>query len=237
MKITETQNNKVHEDRRFLTICLLVATALLSFYNLAYGQVTIGSTDKPDKAKLLHLENTGGLGLPRVQLVDPATLEPFIDSGILTETLKREHTGLMVYNLATIGSFEKGVYVWDGNTWIRAGENTESSSKRWFYMPPFNLPMKQTGNTTFDLYAEYRRQFMQSLNNEYRTSSSNVISIPSPELGTLYGERELDYVVVHYDNTVITVNNISEDGMMFYNVLDTDPGALSYMTIIFIIRE
>lgn len=55
--------------------------------------------------------------------------------------------------------------------------------------------------------------------------------------GTLYEKNELDYAVVYYDSDVITVTGISDQGVMSYEVLDTDPGALSFMTVIFVIKE
>lgn len=220
---------------------LLLVALLLGASGCLQAQVTIGSVNPPDKAKLLHLESSGGLGLPRVELVNTATLQPFIP---LTDTewvsnqqaTKEAHTGLMVYNLKEDADFGKGVYVWDGEKWLKAGEE-DSSRNRWFYMPAFNLPMEETGSATFDLYGEYERQFTRSLNTEYKASSSTATTIPSPKEGTLYEKNELDYAVVYYDSDVITVTGISDQGVMSYEVLDTDPGALSFMTVIFVIKE
>lgn len=203
------------------------------------AQVTIGSTAAPDKAKLLQIESSGGLGLPRVQLVSLTTLQPFI-TGTLSTDDKKAHVGLMAYNIA--GTIAKGVYVWDGDKWTEAGETADSGNsgpdKRWFYMPAFNLPMESTGGKTFDLYAEYQKQFTQSLNTTlYKTSNSSVTTIPAPTIGTLYTAAQLDYVVVNYDPAVVTVTSISTAGVVSYTVLDTDPGPTSFMTVVFVVKE
>lgn len=185
------------------------------------AQVMIGSTDAPDKAKLLQLaDGPGGLGLPRVQLVSLTTLQPFI-AGTPNADDAKAHTGLMVYNLTTTGDFKQGIYVWDGAKWTDVAEvagGSESNGKRWFYMPAFNLPMEEEGSgKTFDLYGVYDNQF-------------------DAKMGTKYGKKELDYAVVYYDDTVVKVNSITDEGLMTYEVLDTDPGTTSFMNIVFIVK-
>ncbi|MDH6306866.1 hypothetical protein M2463_003656 [Parabacteroides sp. PH5-13] len=220
-----------------LIITIFLAAVLAG---AASAQVTIGSTDAPDKAKLLQIDNSGGLGLPRVQLANLSTLQPFI-TGTLSADDKKAHTGLMVYNLTTTSPFKKGIYVWDGEKWTEAAEGADSGSgggKKWFYMPAFNLPMDAKGSKTFDLYAEYQKQFTQSLNTTlYKTSNSSVTTVPAPEIGTLYTRTQLDYVVVNYDASVVTVNSITNQGVMTYNVLDTDPSSTAFMTIVFVVKE
>ena len=106
--------------------------AILLFAPLAVmAQVTIGSTTlAPEKAALLDLKthapngnnattDKGGLLLPRVELVDVLSLEPFIDDGIVTTTDKEVHAGLTVYNLThdEPAGLVPGFYYWDGETW------------------------------------------------------------------------------------------------------------------------
>ncbi|MDR0823557.1 MAG: hypothetical protein LBN74_00560, partial [Prevotella sp.] len=90
------------------------------------AQVVIGSARPPQKAALLDLRTADiigsdnvsadkGLLLPRVNLVDLGSLEPFIVSANADE--KREHTGLKVYNMNDLSPFAKGVYIWNGNNW------------------------------------------------------------------------------------------------------------------------
>jgi hypothetical protein len=90
------------------------------------AQVTIGSAQSPQKAAILDLRTSDvigadnvsankGLLLPRVSLVSPGSLEPFIATATADE--KREHTGLKVYNMNDAPPLSKGVYVWNGANW------------------------------------------------------------------------------------------------------------------------
>jgi hypothetical protein len=112
------------------SILLAGFTALMSGAALN-AQVTIGADATPSKAALLELKTQapdadnvtstkGGLVLPRVKLVNPATLEPFISTSGLdwTDETKTLHTGLLVYNLTVNADFSKGIYLWDGIQWV-----------------------------------------------------------------------------------------------------------------------
>lgn len=98
------------------------------------GQVTIGSDIPPEDAALLDVKsrqprtdggettdgNGGGILLPRVNLVDINKLSPFIDRA--TESQKKRHTGLVVYNLTKSSVFDPGMYIWDGSKWRLLGD-------------------------------------------------------------------------------------------------------------------
>lgn len=199
------------EKKIVLTVLLSVCMAAV-----AMGQVTIGSHAVPEKANLLQIESTGGLGLSRVELESFTTLEPFIPLAEHTDALKKRHAGLTVYNLAKTNGFKQGIYVWDGAKWAKA---REGGVNEWFYMPPFNLPLEEEGQTyPFDLYAEYVRQF-------------------DPKMGTMYAKDKLDYVVTYYDTDIITISGIDNDGVMTYTVKDNDPGSNSFMTVVLVIKE
>lgn len=192
-------------------------TVILSMYvSLGMCQVTIGSHNAPERANLLQIENTGGLMFSRVKLESLTTLEPFIPAAEHTENIKKNHTGLTVYNLAATNGFKQGIYTWDGEKWEKAKEGGEGG---WFYMPPFNLPLNEEGQTyTYDLYAEYVNQF-------------------DSKMGTAYAKNKLDYAVVNYDKNIINVTGINNDGVMTYTVKDNDPGATSFLTVVFVIKE
>ncbi|MDH6358696.1 hypothetical protein [Parabacteroides sp. PF5-9] len=220
----------------------IVCFALMGwiFPTVLSAQITVGSDNLPDKAKLLQIEETGGLGLPRVELVNIKTLEPFISTTSTDWTTnlaktKMKHAGLMVYNIKVQPGLRKGIYVWDGEKWTEAGL---SENRRWFYMPPFNLPMDVLENKTFDLYAEYKRQFTKSGNSDFKQSGSTTYTtVPSPKIGQLYAKNQLDYAVVYFDDEVIDVTGIDDDGVMSYKVKDIDPAVTAFMTVVFIIKE
>ena len=92
------------------------------------SQVTIGMGEAPARTALLQIKDqsadannvtgkTGGFLLPRVELVDLKTLQPFMqptDEGYDDE--KKMSVGLFVYNLTTSAndSIYPGLYYWDG---------------------------------------------------------------------------------------------------------------------------
>ncbi|MDR1556280.1 MAG: hypothetical protein LBS88_04515 [Tannerellaceae bacterium] len=93
-----------------------------------YAQMSIGSGTKPAEAALLQLKDkestpgtagatatTGGLLLPRVELT---ALGTFLDASLSADK-KKDHTGLLVYNVKVNPSLqlEKGIYQWNGTEW------------------------------------------------------------------------------------------------------------------------
>lgn len=257
----------MNKNRLNLKLLLLVIPIFFSLKSIN-AQVSIGTTVPPVKGALLEVKNKeavnpgsvtdennvtsdkGGLGLPRVSLVNKNTLEPFILTtdtewtNAITLKTKEKHAGLTVYNISetAIGEtdankiFYKGIYVWDGNQWYSI-----TDASRFFYMPAFNLPMNSITlagdpKPTYDLYAEYKKQFTKGGNSLFVSNNSGIANIPSPESDKLYSSRELDYVVTHYDDTVIKINSISADGVMEYEVKDTDPLPTSFVNVLFIIK-
>jgi len=93
----------------------------MSFLNIIYAQVTIGSNSPPRDGAILDLKerdvngdqaNTDkGLGLPRVSLLSPNTLT--IDDN----STAMEYIGQTVYNIANNQEMAEGMYVWDGTQW------------------------------------------------------------------------------------------------------------------------
>jgi len=280
-KLTKTFSY-IRSFRHILLVLSLFSVQAL-FNGLSAQQVVVGNTTEPVEAAVLQLKtqettNTsssevtdnsnitsteGGLGLPRVKLVDNETLEPFIVGGG-NATEKKEHTGLMVYNLyeSPVGvvarlRFKKGVYIWDGSKWSQVGSGT---GQRFFYMPAFNLPLDRITPSgqeepPVSLYDVYRWQFsndagrtainatqhpyMSGINPKYVPSTGNTtanVTIPSPENGLLYGPKDLDYVITHYDTDIIEVIEISDIGVLRYKVIDNDPGPESFINVVFVVR-
>lgn len=235
-------------------ICILFLFAL----NKINAQVTIGSGVPAAKGAILEIKSKeadnnnitsdkGGLGLPRVMLRDRTTLEPFISTTDHDWTNKgntkidRKHTGLIVYNLYESPSsvkdynkiFHKGVYIWDGEKW-----NIESfNQKRYFYLPTFNIPLKETGTKkTFNLYEEYKKQFTKTLNNKFISNNKNINTIPSPMYGRLYSKEELNYVITYFDDKILDNIVVDNDGLMTYDVKSINTTPDSYINVLFIVK-
>lgn len=95
------------------------------------AQVTIGSALNPSPGAILDLKensnyganSTRGLVLPRVKLTAKNELFPmFKEDPNYTSIVKDEqdalHIGLLVYNLNQCDGFGKGVYQWEGKSWV-----------------------------------------------------------------------------------------------------------------------
>jgi hypothetical protein len=239
-------------------VVMLLFMAVWSNYE-AKAQVTIGSLNSPAKGALLELKNLepssgitsvtdegnitvdkngGGLGLPRVQLKNRNTLEPFIpeaDPEWASEAskIKEHHAGLTVYNLTNDSDeiLRQGVYVWDGVQWSMMG------GERYFYMPSFNIEVTENKEYTVDLHKEYIRQFKKTDDNLFVSNNRDLETISSLENGDLYANNELDYVVTYYDTAVMKKPEITYDGEMTFKVIDADKvSAKTFFTILLVVR-
>lgn len=234
-------------------IRLILLLTIICFTGSVYGQVTIGSDVPASKAAVLEIKDQpadgsnvtatrGGLGLPRVELEDVSTLEPFI---AITDTewttnqaaTKSAHAGLMVYNLKEDSgeNLTKGVYVWNGERWGLI----EDARERYFYIPSFNIPLPAPNGVelTFNLYQEYARQFTNNASNPtFVSSNASLNVIPSKGSGVLYTAAELDYVVTYYDPEVLKEVSVTTNGELKYKVKSQETTADSFLNVVFVIR-
>jgi hypothetical protein len=128
---------------------IIAAITILSIANTNLSaQVTVGSNLAPNKGALLDLKTrqmstkpvagadqnnytteSGGLLLPRVKLVTDNSLAPLLTSAEeASDSLKYLLTGLMVYNISTVGSLPTpslfpAVYTWNGEKWTTSQIN------------------------------------------------------------------------------------------------------------------
>lgn len=161
------------------------------------AQVTIGSGNPPAKGALLELKDrepennnitseTGGLLLPRVELANKATLQPFIanDQDFInnSERVKDIHTGLVVYNLTD--DFDKdlcpGIYSWNGNLWERLSKPCSyfeflcSTITMIQYVENKNTPFTRPNGI------KYNSAIQKTLNSPITHSYGNGLSITIP---------------------------------------------------------
>lgn len=264
--MTYSKTNKFYSKRLMFFYFLL-----LTPWCFAKSQVTIGSLAPPAKGSLLELKTQeaispispidvsnitstkGGLGSPRVHLVDKTNLGPFIPIGdsdwvnATTSKVKEKHIGLMVYNIYTSPNtetnrnkiFRQGVYTWNGEQWELA---FQSSKTKFFPCPPFNLPLpaiSQAGDPdlAFDLYAVYEQRFTKIGNSLFSSNNTSLNVIPDRTSDKLYLKNELDYVVVHYDESILSINSIDTDGVMKYRVKAVNPKPSAFINILFVIKD
>jgi hypothetical protein len=120
------------KTKTFKTKLAAMLLMALAFSFPVHAQVTIGSGLEPQRGALLDVkskdaatpggettdQNGGGILMPRVELVDINSLEPFIAAGDQDAATKANHKGLVVYNLTDTGGFAAGPYSWDGTKWV-----------------------------------------------------------------------------------------------------------------------
>jgi hypothetical protein len=105
----------------------LLLLCLYLFPNL-HAQVTIGILEAPADGALLQLKSIAGaakggenakdgLLLPRVSLVDYKRLSPAVPDDKVNDDEKKDHIGLVVYNLTENAYLKKGVAIWNGTRW------------------------------------------------------------------------------------------------------------------------
>ncbi|MDH6310873.1 hypothetical protein M2451_003684 [Dysgonomonas sp. PFB1-18] len=101
-----------------------------------------------------------------------------------------------------------------------------------FYMPPFNLSLiAGVGNSaTVDLYAVYEQHY-KGLSGRFVSSDPSITQVPN-----VYPREKLAFLVLDYDDSVITVDKI-ENSVMHYKVNSITPSAFSYLSIICVVKE
>ncbi len=106
-----------------------------------------------------------------------------------------------------------------------------SKAARIFYPPSIAINASTTGTgRTVNLYEEYENQF--TLTN-LATSAS---SIGAPGTIPTYTADELYYYVTFYDNTILTINGITADGVMTYSVDNVPPDQDSLINVVFVVK-
>ncbi|GHT10557.1 hypothetical protein FACS189432_04010 [Bacteroidia bacterium] len=219
-------NKKMKRNVQIAACCIALFVCVA-----ANAQVTIGSGERPVTGALLDLKSQspnslnitsekGGLVLPRVELQDKTTLEPFIPKSSQEWTTnqsdtKRKHIGLLVYNLKEDNFFHPGIYVWYGESWVAMKATSE-----FFYLPSFNLEWKDGGSVElFDVYKEnYKPAAVPPAT--YESSTGAIVDLPGYDADPTH----FDYVVTYYDPTIITIKSISPTGKMEY---DKTPGVVT----------
>jgi hypothetical protein len=142
------QTNMKTNLSRLPQLIIFAAIASITFTTHLSSQVTVGSNIASTKGALLDLKTRqisgkpaagvdpnnytaslggGGLLLPRVILEGTNSLKPLLTDAEATDSLKYLLTGLMVYNIATVGSpvpsLYPSVYTWDGSQWKTSEAN------------------------------------------------------------------------------------------------------------------
>lgn len=245
-------------------ICTAALVSLfLLLSNNCLSQVVMGSYSRPLTGAILEIKTkestldsgeavsnsknitstSGGVILPRVQLQHIKSLEPFIaanDPKLAEEKLK--HAGMMVYNINEtyltasdpMTVFKQGVYVWDGDRWSKMTREEH----KFFHMPSFNLDTSAAGTFSVDLYALYTAHFAREgvLASQY---ANPIVTNPTAKTPTvpIFKQNELDYYITTYDDSIIEVVGVDNNGKMTYKVDPKPPfNPFSFINIVLVVK-
>ncbi len=107
---------------------LLIATLATLFILSSTAQVRIGGNTVAEQGAILDLSSTtytGGLKLPNITITDLGKIpNTFTDVSVQGQDTNQSLKGLMVYNTTASTGIETGVYTWNGDNWVKSGDNT-----------------------------------------------------------------------------------------------------------------
>lgn len=184
------------------------------------AQVTIGAGIEPHVDALLDLKedlegvSTKGLLLPRVELTSTEVATP----------LSSHVEGMTVYNKATDDDVTPGYYYNDGFKWVRLMPEAKSLWPAFFYMPSFVLPVDPND----DSYSETNNRFEIELHELYleqfvMEKGSSVKSPSATEIPIVESSEDLEYYIVYYDQNVFENVEVSDGGLLTYNIKSESP--------------
>jgi hypothetical protein len=184
-----------------------------------WAQVVIGDADEPNPSAILELKSDKlGFLPPRVEL----------QSLNLADPLDEMVNGMVVFNTKTdLGAgLIPGLYYCDGDQWNRL--TTASGTLDWFYLPAIRLEVS-TGEHSVNLFNEYKRQ----VDNPIAVSDNNLSNFPS-----FFKPEDFIYIVLDCDKNVFDVKEITEEGLLTYEIIaEPDGDTPPFMTIILALKR
>lgn len=105
-------------------------------------------------------------------------------------------------------------------------EMNTAQNTRIFYPPPVVIDASSTGTGTLNLYSAYTAQFGSPL----------VKSNGAPAQIYTYQTNELYYYVTDYDTSVMTINSISDTGVMSYSINNVPTTNCTFINVVFVIK-
>lgn len=191
-------------------IILLLFSLLMT--NISYAQVGI-NTNNPHASSALDIVSPGnnqGVLLPRM-----TTLQK--------EAIVNPASGLLVYD-TNKNCLSQNVGTESVPVWLCLAQ----TQTQFFYMPSIAVDAKtiSTVNPPLDLYDEYKKQFSRPMSK----STGAPVAIPY-----FPSADQLHYYITYYDDSVLKINAISNDGKVSYEVIKA-ADYNSFMNVVFVIK-
>lgn len=220
---------------------VILTIGILAGVSSTFAQVGRVGINTDDPKATLHIkadkDNNPGLIIPDVSKDKLDTGEP-VESTLVYYSEGSNSAYINQNDQSTtenIGS-KKGFYYYDGTDWQRIIRKAQ------FYMPSIVVPTT-VGPHSIDLYEEYIKQYADS--NGTNTSNKQAPPNRSWNIQTnnsnnhlkTYAEGDLDYFVVYYDNNVFTSLNITDKGVLTYEVTTESAKNISAQTFMNIVLQ
>lgn len=223
---------------------VILTIGILAGVSSTFAQVGRVGINTDDPKATLHIkadkdnkDNNPGLIIPDVSKDKLDTGEP-VESTLVYYSEGSNSTYINQNDQSTtenIGS-KKGFYYYDGTDWQRIIRKAQ------FYMPSIVVPTT-VGPHSIDLYEEYIKQYADS--NGTNTSNKQAPPNRSWNIQTnnsnnhlkTYAKDDLDYFVVYYDNNVFTNLNITDKGVLTYEVTTESAKNISAQTFMNIVLQ
>lgn len=223
---------------------VILTIGILAGVSSTFAQVGRVGINTDDPKATLHIkadkdnkDNNPGLIIPDVSKDKLDTGEP-VESTLVYYSEGSNSAYINQNDQSTtenIGS-KKGFYYYDGTDWQRIIRKAQ------FYMPSIVVPTT-VGPHSIDLYEEYIKQYADS--NGTNTSNKQAPPNRSWNIQTnnsnnhlkTYAKDDLDYFVVYYDNNVFTNLNITDKGVLTYEVTTESAKNISAQTFMNIVLQ
>lgn len=223
---------------------VILTIGILAGVSSTFAQVGRVGINTDDPKATLHIkadkdnkDNNPGLIIPDVSKDKLDTGEP-VESTLVYYSEGSNSVYINQNDQSTtenIGS-KKGFYYYDGTDWQRIIRKAQ------FYMPSIVVPTT-VGPHSIDLYEEYIKQYADS--NGTNTSNKQAPPNRSWNIQTnnsnnhlkTYAKDDLDYFVVYYDNNVFTNLNITDKGVLTYEVTTESAKNISAQTFMNIVLQ
>ncbi len=223
---------------------VILTIGILAGVSSTFAQVGRVGINTDDPKATIHIkadkdnkDNNPGLIIPDVSKDKLDTGEP-VESTLVYYSEGSNSAYINQNDQSTtenIGS-KKGFYYYDGTDWQRIIRKAQ------FYMPSIVVPTT-VGPHSIDLYEEYIKQYADS--NGTNTSNKQAPPNRSWNIQTnnsnnhlkTYAKDDLDYFVVYYDNNVFTNLNITDKGVLTYEVTTESAKNISAQTFMNIVLQ
>lgn len=222
---------------------VILTIGILAGVSSTFAQVGRVGINTDDPKATLHIkadkdnkDNNPGLIIPDVSKDKLDTGEP-VESTLVYYSEGSNSAYINQNDQSTtenIGS-KKGFYYYDGTDWQRIIRKAQ------FYMPSIVTPTT-VGTHTINLYEEYIKQYADSngtntSNGQAPSRSWNIQTNNSNNHLKTYAKDDLDYFVVYYDNNVFTSLNITDKGVLTYEVTTESAKNISAQTFMNIVLQ